>query len=366
MSEDSAHGRKHQFLSKSKWGKVFKPADDHKTSESKQNYKLNEDVVDFLKPSTEKYSGLGTGARTTPKIDTASALRWPDAATVKGQVASNQTNTVPSPIPAVTNGKSRRRKGLAVRFVTAAPEIIGHGGGETETPSIEISQRRRAQPTQRSVSDSRPTVPRHADASLAANQYARPGRLERAQTDYGYEPQGEPRRDESLSDRNNPEGQSVVPRPGMMRRAPTGMVTEEELGNRSPVFDSPEMPFLDGAFPSIHIQKIPNRSMHTGTGFADTDGRDMGAQTRVKKQMRAEEGRAFSTAWRLSQQGLSLAENAGVPGSTSNVRSHQQSFDEPKLPSILVDEQTEVGVKAPYTHRSNRSCLLYTSPSPRD
>ena len=365
MNEDPAHARKHQFLSKSKWGKVFKPADDHKTSDSKQNYRLNEDVVDFLKPSTEKYSGLGTGGRTTPKLDTASALRWPDAATVKANNVSNQTNAVPSPLPAASTGKSRRRKGLAVRFVTAAPEIIGYGGEDTATPSIEIAQRKRAQPTQRSVSDSRPTVPRHADPNLAVDQYARPGRLERAQTDYGYEPQGAPRRIEPLSERNNPEGQSMVPRPGMMRRAPTGMVTEEELGNQSPVFDSPEMPFLDGAFPAIHIQKIPNRSMHAETGFAGTDEREMGAQTRVKKQMREEEGRAFSTNWRLSQQGLALAENVAVPGSYSNTRPYpQQSFDESTLPSIHVDEQVEAGTRPQYTHRSDRSVSYEEPPQP--
>lgn len=359
MNEDQTQSRKHQFLSKAKWGRVFKTNDDRPASDNKQKSNFNEDVVDFLRPSTEKYSGLGTAARTTPKLDTASALRWPDAADVRASNTLDQTNVVPSPLPVASNGKSKRRKNLTVRFLTTAPEVIGHGGDETETPSIEIAQRKkeRTQATQRSVSDTRPSIPQHVEAGLGLDQYARPGMRERSKTDFGYDPQVSARTLETLTERHTFEGQSTNPRPGMVKRAPTGMVTEEELANQPSFGDSPEIPSLDGAFPTIHIQKIPNRSIHGDNGFKGNDERYLGAQSRVKKQMREEEGRTFSTNWRLSQQGLSLADSPAVPDSKFIAQlPPQQTPPQPSPPFIRVDPQPEPLQRRPHhAHRTNRS-----------
>ncbi|GAB7344687.1 hypothetical protein MBLNU457_3167t2 [Dothideomycetes sp. NU457] len=367
MTEDPSQSRKHQFLSKTKWAKVFKPTDDQKASDSKQKSNFNEDVVDFLRPSTEKYSGLGTGARTTPKLDTTSALRWPDASDIRAANASKQTTVVPSPLPVAANGKSKRRKNLTVRFLTTAPEVIGHGGDETETPSIEIAQRKkeRVQATQRSVSDTRPSIPQHTEVGLGIDQYARPGMRERSKTDFGYDPQVTARTFEASVDRNYLEGQSTMPRPGMMKRAPTGMMTEEENADQSSLHDSPEIHSLDGAFPTIHIQKIPNRSIHGDTGSQSTDERLLGAQSRVKKQMREEEGRTFSTNWRLSQQGLSLADSPAIPESKFNAQlPPQQAHLQPSPPSIRVEPQSEPQRRPQNAHRSNRS-VSYDHPPPQ-
>ncbi|EME83498.1 uncharacterized protein MYCFIDRAFT_94518, partial [Pseudocercospora fijiensis CIRAD86] len=102
-------------------------------------FKLNDDVVDFLKPSTEK---------SKPKIDIAIAKRWPDAHEVRRAGEG-------SPLPhGAAFTKPRRRKGLTVSFVKTVPEIIGEGGDEAQDPPREISRMKAA--VSRSVSDRMP------------------------------------------------------------------------------------------------------------------------------------------------------------------------------------------------------------------
>lgn len=115
------------FKPKSKWGKLL-----HKNDPSDKQFKLNEDVVDFLKPSTEKerIPGGGTRQLAGPRIDTSAATRWPDAADLKGAVGPETG----------FRSKSKRRKNLTVGFVRTPPEIIGEGGDESEVPVIEVSR----------------------------------------------------------------------------------------------------------------------------------------------------------------------------------------------------------------------------------
>lgn len=132
MAEEERKGSK--FLKKSKWGKIFKEDDSGRT-ERQGTFKLNEDVVDFLKPSTEK-----------PKIDIAIAKRWPDAHEVRN-VATGES------FQPMVYTKPKRRKGLTVSFVRTLPEVIGEGGDESTIPTSEISRQKAMM--QRSSSDRR-------------------------------------------------------------------------------------------------------------------------------------------------------------------------------------------------------------------
>ncbi|KAK4504414.1 hypothetical protein PRZ48_005330 [Zasmidium cellare] len=126
-----------RFLKKSKWGKIFKE-DDSGAAGRQGTFKLNEDVVDFLKPSTEK---------NVPKIDIAIAKRWPDAHEVRRADEA-------SPLPQSTFTKPKRRKELTVSFVKTVPEVIGEGGDDAADPPREISRLKAM--VSRSVSDRKP------------------------------------------------------------------------------------------------------------------------------------------------------------------------------------------------------------------
>ncbi|KXS97118.1 hypothetical protein AC578_2908 [Pseudocercospora eumusae] len=145
--EDGKKSKASGFLKKSKWGKVLKERspdagdDDDSSAAGRQQgaFKLNEDVVDFLKPSTEK---------SKPKIDIAIAKRWPDAHEVR---RVGEGGALPH---GAAFTKPKRRKGLTVSFVKTVPDIIGEGGDEAQDPPREISRMKAA--VSRSVSDRRP------------------------------------------------------------------------------------------------------------------------------------------------------------------------------------------------------------------
>ncbi|KAK4627994.1 hypothetical protein CLAFUR0_04332 [Fulvia fulva] len=139
---------KSSFLKKSKWGKIFKEQDTNNNDNGNGNgngnaaYKLDDDVADFLKPSTEK---------NVPKIDIAIAKRWPDAHEVQKAVGGS----TPSPRGGRFVTKRVRRPGLTVGFVKTVPEIIGEGGDEAPDPPREISRTKAA--VARSTSERKPT-----------------------------------------------------------------------------------------------------------------------------------------------------------------------------------------------------------------
>ncbi|EMC99802.1 hypothetical protein BAUCODRAFT_63453 [Baudoinia panamericana UAMH 10762] len=127
--------------SKFKWGKVFKENETPPQSASTEPFKLNEDVVDFLKPSTEKSM--------RPKIDIAIAQRWPAANEAK--VLDKEGTSLPE---WTGYRKPRRREGLAVAFVKTAPEVVGEGGDDALEPPTEVGRQKAVMP--RSVSARQP------------------------------------------------------------------------------------------------------------------------------------------------------------------------------------------------------------------
>lgn len=135
MAEDDGKGSGRSRF-KSKWGKILKHTEELKSasdafSGGRKGKDLNsqEDVDDFLKPSTDR------AAANRPRLDVSIAQRWPEPSELReaGALPPDQSQNVNA------WRKRRRREGLTVGFVKTVPEIIGHGGDETEDPPIDIS-----------------------------------------------------------------------------------------------------------------------------------------------------------------------------------------------------------------------------------
>ncbi|KAK4996353.1 hypothetical protein LTR60_007832, partial [Cryomyces antarcticus] len=154
MAENGLVTSPNKFLSKSKWRGKMLFNDEALAKETKDKFKLNDDVVDFLKPSTNKPQASPQRALVTPRIDIAAAQRWPGASQLK-QIAS-PASPFPSSMRPKDGSSSRRGNNLAVSFARTAPEIIGEGGDDAESPAVEVSKARRGQtPPTRTQSDRR-------------------------------------------------------------------------------------------------------------------------------------------------------------------------------------------------------------------
>ncbi|KAI4934486.1 hypothetical protein J4E85_002343 [Alternaria conjuncta] len=115
--------------------KTKPPSDDH-------------DINDFLKPSTDraaqqqKDAAAAASAFLRPRIDVASAQRWPGAQTILNSAAAAGKSPGPGGLKTGT-----RKKGFTVSFVRTVPEVIGHGGDECEDPVVEVAKNKKAATT---------------------------------------------------------------------------------------------------------------------------------------------------------------------------------------------------------------------------
>ncbi|KAG4031407.1 hypothetical protein MFRU_009g01810 [Monilinia fructicola] len=145
-----------------------------------------EEVSDFLHGPTDKlYTTSSTASNTPPRppvlgrIDTSSARRWPTAA----EINNFKRNRSTSP--------KRSRKGLVVRFTEAHPEVIGEGGDECASPTVEIAEslRSRAATIPQQKHTGRPGPPPAYGSQEPASRYGdpemfKPGPLRRTQTGF--------------------------------------------------------------------------------------------------------------------------------------------------------------------------------------
>ncbi len=196
MPEDGSALRLQQddrkFLSKHHWRHKIFTNDEALAKDANQKFKVEEDVMDFLRPSVNRTEPNQLPSHPAPRIDTSTAKRWPAASEVKGPdtldtLAPNRSRTN-------SRGRSwspkRSKKGLNVKFSNAQPEIIGEGGDEADSPPREVSKRRAMShsPSQRGGTgtvDTRDTIAESAinqDASHEEN--FRPGPLRRAPTGF--------------------------------------------------------------------------------------------------------------------------------------------------------------------------------------
>lgn len=104
--------------------------------EKKQTNNNDGDVSAFLHgPSDKLYMTTSPAPPKFPKLDTSNARRWPTAGEVnRSRDTSRRRSASPKP----------SKKGLIVRFTDKQPEIIGEGGDEAESPTLEISERKRS------------------------------------------------------------------------------------------------------------------------------------------------------------------------------------------------------------------------------
>ncbi|KAJ4401761.1 hypothetical protein N0V91_007660 [Didymella pomorum] len=135
-----------KLLSKgSRWRTKYfakdEPAPEPTTTKRADTFKLNDDVNDFLKPSTERASAQQQAAQAflKPRIDVARAQRWPGAQEILSSAAANSKSPGPGGLRTGT-----RKRGLTVSFDRRQPDVIGHGGDECEEPSLEVSRRKAA------------------------------------------------------------------------------------------------------------------------------------------------------------------------------------------------------------------------------
>ncbi|XPS81661.1 hypothetical protein M3J09_013589 [Ascochyta lentis] len=151
---DEAREAGNKLLSKgSRWrtkyfAKDDAAPDDQPKTKRADTFKLDDDVNDFLKPSTERATAHQHAAAAfltaKPRIDVARAQRWPAAQDILSSVAATGKSPGPGGLRTGT-----RKRGLTVNFARTQPDVIGHGGDECEEPSLEVSRRKKAS----SVSD---------------------------------------------------------------------------------------------------------------------------------------------------------------------------------------------------------------------
>src|SRR5450432_2714588 len=133
----------HRHLNKARMmGKLF--GRDKKPSNNNNNN--DAEVSAFLHgPSDKLYMNTSASSPKLLRIDTSQASRWPTAAEISRSRDTSRGRSV-SP--------KRSKKGLIVRFTDSQPEIIGEGGDQADSPTLEISERKR--------SHSHPPILQHA------------------------------------------------------------------------------------------------------------------------------------------------------------------------------------------------------------
>lgn len=182
----------------------------------------------------------------TLAIDTRNASRYPHAGAF-GPDDDTAQQSLSSRARSHSPPRTRKNKGLVVRFVDSYPEIIGEGGDECPTAVAEIGRRKRS----RSAPTSAPIPP-----TKQGHEYARqvgafqevklkpddsgfsPGPLRRTQT--GYVPP-----DAGASDHDSDEAPMPSPQPPPQRVLPVGEVTRSRFLDTSRNVDENRRSFIE-------------------------------------------------------------------------------------------------------------------------
>lgn len=253
-----------KLFSKSRWRTKSASHDDgpapqprSSPSTSTTTTAANDDLSDFLKPSTDRAQQhkdaaaaafLASAAR--PRIDVARAQRWPGAQDILHSAAAGPRSPGPGGLRTGT-----RKKGLTVTFVRSVPEVIGQGGDECEDPSLLVSrQKHRATPSS-SAAAPQQTPQDDAHVGTRTNGIGRTGSqteqrnsLTRTLTSHGElsPPLGQKLQMGQINTYANPPApppQRMGPmglgdRPRVLSRAPTGFDNHLDPSGRRPSVDS--------------------------------------------------------------------------------------------------------------------------------
>ncbi|QSZ31265.1 hypothetical protein DSL72_000828 [Monilinia vaccinii-corymbosi] len=167
---DAAERKENKQLKGRFIGKFF--GSGNKSSSSAPPPRLDQEVSDFLHGPPRPPA--------LDRIDISGARRWPTAADVSNSRRHRSTSPERS-----------GRKGLVVRFTEAQPEVIGEGGDECASPTVEIAESLRSRastiPQQKHAGRSDPLPDRGSQGP--AERYGdpgtfKPGPLRRIQTSF--------------------------------------------------------------------------------------------------------------------------------------------------------------------------------------
>ena len=309
-----------KLRSKYRWrDKIF--SHDEKATAKEGKSKLNDDVMDFLKPSaaapsplTQTPSPADTPPR-APRIDVSTAQRWPGASDIRYDTPETAPAAMAMVRPTLSSLKAHSTSGkdsrsLSVTFARAKPEIIGEGGDESEEPAIEISKRRSPSSTLDDSSLSLQSVGSYGsmrggtDSGVggASLMEGLPQRmLQRSKTSHGeMSPKLKARHNNAKNvGYGSPvyttqDTQELSFRPGPLRRAPTGFT--DEMAQQIPV----PAKRSDDASQQRPSEEVPR----------------MAYQSRLRSRMSSEEGKVFNSAFHDA--GDSGDESLRPTSSTSN------------------------------------------------
>ncbi|KAI9861376.1 MAG: hypothetical protein M1813_005273 [Trichoglossum hirsutum] len=265
-------------------GKMF-TADEKKDGGRK--FKLNDDVMDFLQPSTNRPAPRLPTHHPTAQlshIDTSNARQWVRSEEVSQQTKQSLRRKSASP---------KRSKHLHVQFTDAQPEIIGEGGDEAESPPREISRRRTKSlsPTQQRTSNTVDFQAGIRSSKELERKPVRDGAITRGNPTMGLSdnrgaPPAPPKREPSGAGpipmalegiRNADEGDDLRPKP--LARRSTGF--SQTPGS------------MQAARPVVGNQRDWSPSGRSGTEYNRMDkGHPLSFAARAQARMR-EEGRAL-------------------------------------------------------------------------
>jgi len=368
MTDSVAQSRITSF--KAKFNKILKHRGDRgdEYSDLPKRQSVDDDISDFLNTSQSalKIPSLQTSRQVaSPRIDVSIASRWAES----GQLSAITPGADSILTPISSTKKSSRRKGLSVRFVTSNVEIIGFGGDETQSPTMEISRRKAT--LLRSFSDRNIGESASLIDGTIPKSPIRPGMTERAQTSGG-----------------NDHAYSKLLSAGVFaQRPPSKNETYDDTIPISPVVEpsSPLPATLTHAVPSsLQIASKNQSTSLTKTRSNDyavspvaagsTGERELGfgqeqksldlpivtrhqahqSLNETQHRMRLEEGRAFSNAYRLSQNYGSLDDTSRPPSRDSDKFDSEKQLplppqSQPMYSTTLTDGQSNKEVYSTYT-----------------
>ncbi|KAK1755144.1 hypothetical protein QBC47DRAFT_210111 [Echria macrotheca] len=241
-------------------GKLFGRDRDRDRKVAHDDMSSREDLNDFLRGPSDTLQVAHAGPPMLAKLDTRSATRYPNALDADGPPGG--PHDVPLR-PRSNNSRIRVKKGLVVRFVDTYPEIMGFGGDECESPTVEISKQRKPR---------LPLVP----PPVAAPRLSEGGERPKVQ----------------------PDGESFVP--GPLRRAQTGYSGVSEA-------PEPEIPLIPAG------KSVPAKFLESPVVSHDDKRRSFIEMHQAE--MREAEGLAFAKAVRTGTD-LSRQTSSGTQAST--------------------------------------------------
>ena len=301
MADDSKSRSRHRWRDK-----IFS-YEEKLTKDDEPKRRLDEDVMDFLKPSATNSPAI-TPPR-APRIDVTNAQRWPGASELRSTSEGTHTPSRP-PLSSLksssTSGKDTRS--LSVTFARSKPEIIGEGGDESDVPAIEIARRR---PSGITVDDSGLSLQSHRAHSMRTqdndfNMANSQPSLQRSKTSHGQiSSRVKSMHSTGLASASpaytTQDSHDLAFRAGPLRRAPTGF-TDEIAQQTSHIDDNEHTRHRAGSPPGPHtVPEMPQSATF---------------QQRLRYRMSSEEGRAFHDSFHDNSD--SGDDNLRPSSSTSN------------------------------------------------